>query len=78
VFSRAFDFYGHLRAAAQRLVDYAIALSQFQEPRSLVRSCLRVQDDAKPDLFEADLSIFHDPQRTTNVEVAFGCDAAAS
>jgi hypothetical protein len=33
--------------------------------------------DAKPDLFEADRNIFLDPQRATNIEVAFRCDAAA-
>jgi hypothetical protein len=32
----------------------------------------------KPDLFETDRNIFLDPQRATNIEVAFRCDAAAS
>ena len=45
----------------QRPVDGAISLSQFYQPRSLIRSCVRVQDDAKPDLFEADRHIFSIP-----------------
>ena len=68
-FPRSLQTHGHPRAATERLIDDAISLSQFHKPRLLVRSCVRVQDDAKPDLFEADRDIFLDPQRATNIEV---------
>src|SRR5271166_6433676 len=69
--SRRFDFptslilgflnsitHGHLRSVAQRLVDNAIPLRQFQESRSLVRGGIGIQHDVKPDLFEAYRNIF--------------------
>src|SRR5215472_6544610 len=36
-------------------------MPKFHQPRSLIRSCVRLQDDAKPDLFEADRHIFSIP-----------------
>jgi len=41
----------------------AISVGQFQESRLLVRGRLCVRLDTTPDLFEADRSIFQDPQR---------------
>jgi len=47
------------RSVAQRLVDNAISLCQFQESRSLVRGGISIQQDVKPDLFEADARSRH-------------------